>query len=133
MIRPCYLVIDREYATSISTRKLVIETAKLNVITCYSGREALETLEKFPRVDGVILDGGIDDIHCSELLAQIKQRLPALPVIVVMTPTARACEGADYTLETFDAARLLDLLRSLHPEAAARIEKRNEELKAREE
>ena len=48
MVRPCFLVIDREYASSISTRKLVIETAKLNVITAYSGAEAIETLKRFP-------------------------------------------------------------------------------------
>lgn len=29
MVRPCFLVIDREYSGSISTRKLVIETAAI--------------------------------------------------------------------------------------------------------
>jgi hypothetical protein len=33
MDRPCFLVVDREYPGSISTRKLVIETGKFNVIT----------------------------------------------------------------------------------------------------
>ena len=42
MIRPCFLVVDREFPGSVSTRKLVIETAKFNVLTAYSGREALE-------------------------------------------------------------------------------------------
>lgn len=37
MIRPCFLVIDREFPGSISTRKLVLETAKFNVLTAYSG------------------------------------------------------------------------------------------------
>ena len=36
MPRPCFLVLDREYATKISTHKLVIEATKLNVITAYS-------------------------------------------------------------------------------------------------
>ena len=29
MIRPCFLVVDNEYPGSISTRKLVLESAKL--------------------------------------------------------------------------------------------------------
>jgi hypothetical protein len=33
MDRPCFLVVDQEYPGSISTRKLVIETGKFNVIT----------------------------------------------------------------------------------------------------
>jgi hypothetical protein len=39
MIRPCFLVVDQEHSGSISTRKLVIETAKFNVLTAYSGAE----------------------------------------------------------------------------------------------
>jgi hypothetical protein len=40
-------VIDHEFPDSISTRKLVLETAKYNVITAYSGREAVETFRLF--------------------------------------------------------------------------------------
>ena len=50
VIRPCFLVIDHEFPDSISTRKLVLETAKYNVITAYSGNEAVETLKLFPNV-----------------------------------------------------------------------------------
>ena len=64
MPRPCFLVVDREHAGSISTRKLVIETAKLNVITAFSGREALETLARFPKVDAVVLDANMPDMPC---------------------------------------------------------------------
>jgi hypothetical protein len=52
--RPCFLVIDREFPGSLSTRKLVLETAKFNVITVYSGREGLETLRRFPAIDGIV-------------------------------------------------------------------------------
>jgi CheY-like chemotaxis protein len=127
-LRPCYLVIDREYAGSISTRKLVIETAKLNVITSYSAAEALATLERFPNVDGIVMDGGIEDVPCAELAAQIKQKYPSLPIIVVASPDFAGCPTADFQLETFEPAKLLDLLKSLNPRKSAEIEKRNEEL-----
>jgi DNA-binding NtrC family response regulator len=121
MIRPCFLVVDQEHWGSISTRKLVIETAKFNVITAYSGAEALETLAKFPGVDAVVLDAGVLDIPCPALVAQIKQRLPDMPVIIAGTLGHVYCDGADHYLETFDPNRLLKLLQQLEPEKTAKI------------
>jgi DNA-binding response OmpR family regulator len=128
MIRPCFLVIDREFPGSISTRKLVIETAKFNVITAYSGQEALDVFTRFPAVSGIVLDGGLDDVPCDELALKIKQLQPKVPIIVISAPGFTECPHADYQLESFDPAKLLETLRSIKPEAAAQIEKRNEEL-----
>jgi DNA-binding NtrC family response regulator len=128
MVRPCFLVIDREYSASISTRKLVIETAKFNVITAYSAQEAIETFAAFPAIAGVVLDAGIRDMSCGDLTARIKESNPKLPVVVISSPGTTECEGADHMLESFEPGRLLMLLQSLVPEAAAAIEKRNEQL-----
>ena len=128
MIRPCFLVIDREYSGSISTRKLVIETAKFNVITAYSGHEALETLQRFPKVDGVVLDAAIKDLSCCELIKQIKEFDGNIQIITISAPGTHDCPQADHQLESFDPARLLNLLKNLHPQKAAEIESRNEHL-----
>jgi CheY-like chemotaxis protein len=128
MIRPCFLVIDREFPGSISTRKLVIETAKFNVLTAYSGKEALETFRRFPAVHGVILDGGLDDVRCNDLAREIKALNPTLPIIVIAAPGFQGCPDADHQLESFEPAKLLDILRALKPEESAAIEKRNEDL-----
>ncbi len=128
MVRPCFLVIDREFPGSISTRKLVIETAKFNVLTAYSGREALEVFKRFPSVSGVVLDGGLEDISCGDVAREIKSLQPKMPVIVISAPGFTECPEADYHLESFDPAKLLEILRGLKPDAAAEIEKRNEEL-----
>jgi len=128
MIRPCFLVIDREFPGSISTRKLVIETAKFNVITAYSGQEALELFTRFPAVSGVVLDGGLDDISCDEVAEKIKLLQPMVPIVVIAAPGFKGCPAADHQLESFDPAKLLEILRSLKPRASAEIEKRNEEL-----
>ena len=117
MTRPCFLVVDREHAGSISTRKLVIETAKLNVITAYSGAEAVEMLERFPRVDGVVLDAGIPDIPCGDLLQRLKEIQPEMPGFVIGTPRQVRCKGADFYLESFEPAKLLHLLKTVIPEA----------------
>jgi DNA-binding response OmpR family regulator len=128
MNRPCFLVIDREFPGSISTRKLVIETAKFNVLTAYSGKEALEVFMRFPAVSGVVLDGGLDDVSCTEVVREIKRLQPKMPVIIIAAPGSDGCLEADYHLRSFDPAKLLETLRSLKPEASAAIEKRNEEL-----
>jgi CheY-like chemotaxis protein len=128
MTRPCFLVIDREFPGSISTRKLVIETAKFNVLTAYSGKEALEIFKKFPAVSGIVLDGGVDDLSCSDVALEVKQLQPKIPIIVIAAPGFSGCPEADYQLESFDPAKLLEILRGLKPEASAAIEKRNEEL-----
>jgi hypothetical protein len=132
MIRPCFLVIDREFPGSISTRKLVIETAKFNVLTAYSGQEALEVFARFPAVTGVVLDGGLDggldDVSCEEVAEKIKLLQPMIPIIVITAPGFKGCPAADHQLESFDPAKLLEILRGLKPQASAEIEKRNEEL-----
>jgi DNA-binding NtrC family response regulator len=119
MVRPIFLVIDREYSGSISTRKLVIETAKFNVITAYSAIEALDTLQVFPRVTGVVLDAGIRDMACNDLVGALKDRYPELPVVVISSPGTYECPQADH---------LLTLLQSLVPAEASAIEKQNEKL-----
>jgi DNA-binding NtrC family response regulator len=128
MIRPCFLVIDREFPGSISTRKLVIETAKFNVLTAYSGDEALGIFDRFPAVDGVILDAGIEDVPCAEVVQRIKAKQPKLPVIIIGAPGGGNCPEADFWLESFQPTKLLDALRKLNPDASKEIEERNEEL-----
>src|SRR5579883_3303422 len=118
MTRPCFLVVDREYSQSISTRKLVIETAKFNVITAYSAREALETIRRFPAIDGIVVDSELQGTSCAEFIRNLRQISPSIPVIGISTPLIGPCIGADYQLESFDPAKLLSLLQSLQPEAA---------------
>ncbi len=62
-MRACFLVIDNEYPGNISTRKLLLESAKLNVITAYSADEAVATLKRFPTVDGIVMDAHVRAGH----------------------------------------------------------------------
>jgi DNA-binding NtrC family response regulator len=133
MIRPCFLVVDREYSGSISTRKLVIETAKFNVLTAYSAKEAVEILTRFPAVNGIVLDAGIGGMDCCVLIDKMKEIAPKAVVILISLPGDRNCDLADYQLESFDPTRLLELLQKLEPEETATIDKRDISLKKRGE
>jgi len=128
MIRPCFLVVDREFSANISTRKLIIETAKFNVITAYSGAEALETAERFPAIDGVVLDIGLRDMSACDVVHQLKQRNPKLPIVVICLPDSDQCPEADHHLGFFDPASLLELLQKLRPKATEEIQARNQAL-----
>ncbi len=131
MIRPCFLVIDREHSGSISTRKLVIETAKFNVLTAYSAVEAIATLEKFPALDGVVMDALSLEMTCEELVRSLKGIKPKIPIIVVKSPRMESSYGdADHVLPSFDPRRLLEVLQQLCPGETREIEQRNEALEA---
>jgi CheY-like chemotaxis protein len=128
MTRPCFLVVDPEFAGGISTRKLVIETAKLNVISVYSSREAIETLGRFPAVDGVVMNDNIPDMACAELMEELKRVKPGLPIVVVGGEGTTGCPGADHYIESFDPKQVLKILQRLQPEKTAAIEARVSEL-----
>lgn len=128
MPRPCFLVLDREFSGNISTRKLVLETSKFNVITAYSGREAIETVERFPAIDAAVLDAGVRDLQIEDVAQRIKQLKPKIPIIVICAPGGFTCPDADYHLEYFDPEELLKLLQQLFPHATQAIRARNEEL-----
>lgn len=116
------MVIDRDYAGNISTRKLVIETAKLNVITAYSGSEAIETLKKFPNIDGVVADTATENMAFDDLVRALKAIRPDVPVIAISTPRSGESLLADYQLETFEPSRLLELLKKIKPEKTQAID-----------
>jgi len=132
MVRPCFLVIDREHSGSISTRKLVIESAKFNVLTAYSGSEAIETFQLFPAIHGVILNASIHDIPCETILATIRNGSPRIPIIVIQGPGAVECPGADHYIDSFDPVQLLELLRDLFPRATGVIKQQDDALKVEE-
>lgn len=128
MVRPCFLVIDREFPGSISTRKLVIETAKFNVLTAYSAQEALDTLQQFPAIAGAVVDADIPGMPCESLVGGLKAIKPGIPVVVISGPADRDCANADYQVESFDPRKLLETLQKLKPAEVAEIERNEERL-----
>ena len=131
MVRPCYIVVDPEHSGSISTRKLVIESAKLNVITAYSGQEAIETLEKFPAVDGVVCNSELRDMPVPDLVMAVKKQNPRMPFIIV-GPLYLPGE-ADFHVASFDPGNLLETLERLNTERVSAIAKHEEVLREKED
>lgn len=127
MIRPCILVVDAEFPGSISSRKLVIETAKFNVITAYSGLEAIETLERFPKVDAVVVNADEEETPCAELVKRLKAIVPNIQIIATSAGGDDDC-GAHHGVSKFYPAALLEKLKTMFPGATARIEQTEKKL-----
>lgn len=113
MARPTLLIAEPEPIHAISARKLVLETAKFNVITAHSGKETLEFLQKFPNVDGIVVHSEMRDVEASKLFGNLKTIDANKPTILLMSGVARSRMHADHTLPSDEPDSLLQLLREL--------------------
>lgn len=115
--RLTFLVVEAEPGQGLSTRKLLIETAKHNVLTAHTAREGLEMLERFPKVDAIVVDVMLEDMSCEEFVKEIHHREESLTVIGITPNEARfACDGVKYMVNSHDPAELLKLLERLASE-----------------
>lgn len=106
MPRPTILVAEPEPAQALSVRKLVLETAKFNVITAHSSREALDLFHLFPNINAAVLVSG-GDMDCESIASHIKETTPKVPIIGVR------CEDVDHKIPSYEPEQLVALLRSL--------------------
>jgi len=110
--RPTFIIAEPEPEQALSSRKLVVETAKFNVVTAHSAGEYIELLSCFPKVDAVILHTGLEGGNIEKLIASSRDIKANLPVIV-LDPLARRYSGVDHTLSSHDPQELVNLLRKL--------------------
>jgi response regulator RpfG family c-di-GMP phosphodiesterase len=111
--RATLLIVEPEPRQAISARKLVMETAKFNVITAYSGEEAIELLEKYPKVDAVIVHSEIPDLPPSSVFQDVKKLDPDKPTILLVSGVARSRKNADHIIASDEPEELLQLTREL--------------------
>ncbi len=106
---------EPEPPESISARKLVLETAKFNVVTAHSMPEAEEALRLLaPGLAGLVVTstlGPEDD--CATLAQSFKKTKPESPVIYLSPTGFQHCRWADHQLSTYEPEKLLNLARDL--------------------
>jgi CheY-like chemotaxis protein len=112
MPRPTLLVAEREPVQALSTRKLVLETAKFNVLTAHSTQEALDILQLFSNVAMAVL--AMDEtIDCRRIATVVKESSRKIPVVALTPQQGQRCDFADYTLSSYEPDALLTLVRSM--------------------
>ena len=109
--RLAFLIVEAEPGQGLSTRKLLIETAKHNVITAYSADEGIETFKRFPNVDVVVIDFELKDN--TRIAKQIKQCDPEMRIVCLSSRIAAKADWADETVSSADPAELLKLLQEM--------------------
>src|SRR5512142_735918 len=100
--RLSFLIIETEPGQGLSTRKLLLESAKHNVITAYSGREGVETFKRFPNVDAICIDAELNDLSGSDVAKKVRNTNPKIRIVGLSPRLAALCDWADQTIDSHD-------------------------------
>lgn len=117
MVKPTtvtVLMIEVEPGEGISSRKLVLETAKRNVITAYSAEHGIELLHRFPNVDAVIVHSKLDEPY-TEVVKSARALLPRTPIILLSPTGTDTCSDCTAVVSSHDPRLLLDTLEKMFP------------------
>ena len=103
------LMIEPEQPEALSARKLVVETAKHNVLTAYDTAVGMDLLRRFPNVDAVFVH-----LHCLDghpgLLKEIKNLAPHIPLIVASPGGINTTPEANYIVDSHRPDAMVRLL-----------------------
>ena len=111
--RLAFLVVEVEPGQALSTRKLLLESAKHNVMTAHTGEEGIEMLRRFPKVDAIAIDVGLKDMECSRIAKEMKSITPQIPIVAISPRVADQCEWADKIVSSHEPRELVQLLETI--------------------
>ncbi len=113
MNSPFVMLVDDE-APFVETMTKRLIKRELNVISAFSGQEALETLDKHQNVDVVILDVKMPGMDGIETLKKMKSAYPLIEVVMLTAHATveSAIEGMrfgafDYLMKPCDMEQLM--------------------------
>ena len=103
------LMIENEQPEGLSARKLVVESAKHNVLSAYDAREGLDLLHRFPNVDAILVHS---DVLSKEpnLLALVKGKAPHVPIILASPMGLKNGPEVSYVVDSHHPPELLNVL-----------------------
>ena len=109
-MRVIVLMIEVEQPEGLSARKLVLETSKHNVITAYNGRDGIQLFRRFPDMDAVVIHVDVSDMHFEEIVRQIREIRPNIPIIALSPVGALAIAGVEYVIPSHEPQAILKVL-----------------------
>lgn len=112
MVRPSFIVAEPEPEQALSSRKLLLETFKFNVITAHSIEETLEMVRLFPNCDALIVHCGLRELDGEDTIKTVKTAASKMPIIA-LTPMDRQLKWADYIVHSHHPQELLTLVQEL--------------------
>ena len=111
-MRPIFLVVDPPDPEALSTRKLVLESAKFNVLTAFAMPEAEEIMDYVPLHAAIVHERACVDQDPAQMVAKLKAKHPETPIIV-LAPNPGGIPQADYVLSSHDPIELVRLLQKM--------------------
>ena len=103
------LMIEAEQPEGLSARKLVVETAKHNVLTAYSANEGLQLLRRFPNVDAILVHGALVQ-NSPDLLSTVREEAPNIPIILAAPFGNMSSPHVNYVVDSHHPEDLLFML-----------------------
>ncbi len=110
IIRLVVLMVEVEQPEGISSRKLILETARHNVLTAYGGDGAVYLLERFPNVDLAIIHTELEGKEFETTVRRLKEMRPDLYIVAISPVDSGKLEGVNAVLPSFDPQELLEFL-----------------------
>jgi DNA-binding NtrC family response regulator len=110
-MRPIFLVLDPPDPEALSTRKLILESEKYNVLTAFTAEEAVEIANRVP-INLVVLHERVRNNGSSQLAADLKRINPEVPVWLV-SPQPHKVENVDEVISSFDPVVLVQMARDM--------------------
>ena len=117
IVRLVVLMVEVEQPEGISSRQLILETARHNVLTAYSGDGAAYLLERFPNVDLAIIHTELEGKEFEATVHRLKEMRPDLYIVAISPVDSGKLEGVNAVLTSYDPQELLEFLAE-HFEAA---------------
>lgn len=104
------LMIEVEQPEGLSARKLVLESAKHNVITAYNGWSGIQLFKRFSDVDAVVIHVDVSNPNFDEVVNEIRAIRPKVPIIALSPIGAQQLAGVDYVIPSHEPHAILKVL-----------------------
>ena len=104
-------MMEEEQPEGLSARKLVVETAKHNVLTAYNFKDGLDLLHRFPNVDIVMVHARLLDKK-PDLLSEIRSVCREKPIVLASPYANDSRPEVNYVVDSHRPHELVKLLSS---------------------
>src|SRR5947209_15032 len=106
-MRLVILMVEVEQPEGISTRKLILETARHNVLSAYCADDAVELLQRFPDVDLAVVHTELEDSAFESTVSRLQEVRPDLYIIAISPVGAGHKVSVNSVLSSHDPQELL--------------------------
>jgi CheY-like chemotaxis protein len=110
IVRLVVLMVEVEQPEGISARKLILETARHNVLTAYSGDDAVKLLQRFPNIDLAVIHTELEGKAFASTVRRLKEVCPDLYIVAISPVVYGGLEGVNTVLSSYNPQALLDFL-----------------------